>query len=284
MTSDLSAIADVLARRGLEPRESGGRIRALCPVHEADGKRHRPSLSVFSRRDGGAGLVCWGGCPSRDVWRALGGAGVRSRGGSSRNRVMTSPDRVTPPLVGPWDDDSPVPGAFQPPQRDWPNGTIRAPHVATYRHVNRDGLLIGLVDRFHYFDAYGGRLDKTFRRRVPVKRNGSDLPPFRWARPKGLLFPLYGISTLYDRSEASPIYVVEGQRDVLTLHARGLHAVSAPDGARGWHDRHTSELLQALLPSDTVNIAGDTDPAGDRWRQTLCAALRAHAGPVTVLS
>jgi DNA primase len=110
------------------------------------------------------------------------------------------------------------------------------------------------------------------------------LPPFRWARPKGLLFPLYGISTLYDRSEASPIYVVEGQRDVLTLHARGLHAVSAPDGARGWHDRHTSELLQALLPSDTVNIAGDTDPAGDRWRQTLCAALRAHAGPVTVLS
>jgi putative DNA primase/helicase len=45
---------------------------AYCPVHEADGKAHRPSLSINEGQDGKVLVTCQGGCSTEAVVGALG--------------------------------------------------------------------------------------------------------------------------------------------------------------------------------------------------------------------
>lgn len=56
---------------GHTPQRSGHEYRACCPVHEADGQSHTPSLSV---REGDRGILfkCHAGCKYRDIMIALG--------------------------------------------------------------------------------------------------------------------------------------------------------------------------------------------------------------------
>jgi AAA domain len=49
---------------------NGTKAKALCPVHEADGQRHTPSLSI-TRIEGQVLVYCHGGCPIEAVLDAL---------------------------------------------------------------------------------------------------------------------------------------------------------------------------------------------------------------------
>jgi hypothetical protein len=56
--------------RGLRGRRSGAGYVALCPVHEADGRPHNPSLSI-RERVGKIWVHCFAGCAQSDVIDAL---------------------------------------------------------------------------------------------------------------------------------------------------------------------------------------------------------------------
>lgn len=52
----------------------GGRYTALCPLHEADGKPHKPSLAITIKADGRALVTCHR-CETRKA-EAPGGRGL----------------------------------------------------------------------------------------------------------------------------------------------------------------------------------------------------------------
>lgn len=66
------AAVDVLHRLGCQPKVRGDQGTACCPIHEADGKSHSPSLT-FRRGDKQSFVVhCHAGCNSRDILDVLG--------------------------------------------------------------------------------------------------------------------------------------------------------------------------------------------------------------------
>jgi putative DNA primase/helicase len=67
--------ADGIAR-ALGGRRSGGGWQARCPVHENDGERHNPSLSIGVGRNGGAIIKCHAGCSQTEVIEALKARGL----------------------------------------------------------------------------------------------------------------------------------------------------------------------------------------------------------------
>lgn len=65
--------------QALGARKRGAQYWALCPVHEADNRQHRPSLAI-TECNGKILLHCWAGCAQRDVIGRLEGMGLwRSR-------------------------------------------------------------------------------------------------------------------------------------------------------------------------------------------------------------
>jgi hypothetical protein len=54
----------------LHGRKYGTRWMALCPVHECDGRLHKPSLGILER-DGRVLVRCYAGCSQADVIAAL---------------------------------------------------------------------------------------------------------------------------------------------------------------------------------------------------------------------
>jgi hypothetical protein len=279
LPAELEPMYDVLEALDLDPRPACGGIRARCPVHEADGQPHNPSFTAFIGRDDEPAVKCHAGCETRDVWRALRGAGVpETAPGGPRVRRPSLP-LAHVQSVQSWDNDSPALGAWPPDRSDWPKDAARYEHVASYKYVNLDNELMGVRDRYHFLDAAGDRIGKTFRQRSPVthfdRRAGRDT--VRWAAPSraGVTLPLFGLPRLLDRIEGAPVYVTEGEKDALALSRHGLCAVTAPDGASGWRPIHTQQLLNALLPREVVRLAGDADTAGADWRECLIHELAA---------
>ncbi len=70
MMADAQTIASALRGK----RQGSGWV-CLCPVHEADGGRHKPSLSV-TEKDGRVLVHCHAGCPQEAVIEALRGMGL----------------------------------------------------------------------------------------------------------------------------------------------------------------------------------------------------------------
>ena len=69
MNDALKQALDALTARGCKPTPSGDGYRAFCPVHEADGKSHTPSLSIRQGDQQDVVMHCHAGC-SHDAIRA----------------------------------------------------------------------------------------------------------------------------------------------------------------------------------------------------------------------
>jgi hypothetical protein len=65
---------------GSTPCREGGAWVVRCPIHEADGRRHTPSLAVFLGDGGRIAFCCRAGCPWKDVADALRRHGLRLPG------------------------------------------------------------------------------------------------------------------------------------------------------------------------------------------------------------
>jgi hypothetical protein len=276
--AELAQIAHRLEALNLGPRVIGGRLRALCAVHEADGQPHKPSFEAFIGRGGEPAIKCHAGCATRDVWRALKGDTDLRLASGAMQAVRPKLPHANVPLLSTWDDASPALGAWPPKLPEGPAGTASIQLANSYRYTDRTGeQLVAVRDRYHYLNEAGERIGKTFRQRVPVVvtdlRAGRDT--VRWAAPSraGVTLPLFGWPRLLDRVEGAPVYVCEGEKDALALHVHGLSAVTAPDGADGWKPLHTEQLRAALLPGEVVRLVGDPDTAGSRWRERLRSEL-----------
>jgi len=69
----VDCVLKALRGRGMKVRPGGeSQWQAFCPVHEADGQGHKPSLSVGTGDDGRVLIHCHAGCPTESVLAALG--------------------------------------------------------------------------------------------------------------------------------------------------------------------------------------------------------------------
>jgi hypothetical protein len=166
------------------------------------------------------------------------------------------------------DGTDPIRGAALP--RELPEGAAAWQHVNSFRYVDADNMLVGVVDRLHALDATGQRIDKQFRQRVPRLLGGG------WEHHLGgKVLPLYRLPELFHRPEGGPVFVCEGEKDVLALLAAmpGHVATTCPGGANGWRPVHTDLLLQVTRDGGAIVLVPDQDAAGQLWARTLRGAL-----------
>lgn len=95
MSAMLSEVVDALSRLNCQPiRHGNDSYTAYCPVHEADGHGHKPSLSVTRGDKVDVVLNCHAGCEPAAIFKALGiepSAGARPAGAGQRRIVATYP-------------------------------------------------------------------------------------------------------------------------------------------------------------------------------------------------
>lgn len=75
-----------------------------------------------------------------------------------------------------------------------------------------------------------------------------------------------------------PVYVVEGEKDVHSVEAKGAAATCNPMGAGKWSDEYSDSLHGAH-----VLIVADKDPAGRRHATQIAASLDGKAATIRIL-
>ena len=140
----------------------------------------------------------------------------------------------------------------------------------TYKYYDANGELVMEVLRF--VDQNG---KKTFRQRRPNPDGGWD-----WST-SGIEKPLYRLPQVIEAiSKGTPIYIVEGEKDVHTLESLGKVATTNPGGAGGeginkWTDAHTESLSGA-----NVIIIADNDEPGMIHAEHVRKCLSSFANKV----
>lgn len=69
--ADLHDAVAALARLGCKPTKSGDGYVAFCPIHEADGHGHKPSLNLKAGDTQAVVVNCHAGCDGREILKAL---------------------------------------------------------------------------------------------------------------------------------------------------------------------------------------------------------------------
>lgn len=95
-SASLSDVVDALARANCQPTSHGNdAYTARCPVHEADGSGHKPSLSVARGDKVDVVMTCHAGCSHAAIMAALGiestGKATSGKASGSRRIVATYP-------------------------------------------------------------------------------------------------------------------------------------------------------------------------------------------------
>lgn len=87
---------EIADKQGYRPHKVGRDWRVFCPVHEADGGPHKPSLAIWSTGEGRYATKCMTGCKGSDVWHALRGLGITAAqrvGSSAMDRLKAAQAR-----------------------------------------------------------------------------------------------------------------------------------------------------------------------------------------------
>ncbi|GAB3212565.1 hypothetical protein [Nocardia tengchongensis] len=245
-------------------RTAGEWTRYCCPVHEADGGHHNPSLIVKYLPDAGRTKVqCKAGCDDELVLGQLGlavrdlydapitrGSDVGPVRRAPRPRQLSAADRAIDaaglPLVKPKKDLGDQVSAWK--------------QTAVYPYAREDGTVAGEVIREEaWFDK--GR-DKRFHQRAWSPENG-------WADTGFDPIPFQLPRVLDAIREGQVVYVCEGEKDVLEGERAGLAATTNAGGASGWKPEHAAWLRGA----HTVVIVTDRDAPGYRRAERVMASL-----------
>lgn len=207
---------------------------ALCPAHDD----RRPSLSV-TEADGKVLLHCFAGCKYDEIicaLKLLDGSTFGDFSASTRSDATRAAYKA--------DTGRKKKGGHE--------------LAATYNYEDIDGKFLYQVLRFEKTNSDGSR-EKTFR----VRRKDTS---GKWIYKLGdLSAALYCLPELKCASE---VYVVEGEKDVDTLLARGVVATCNPFGAGKWRD-HFSDALKGKA----VVIWPDNDEAGQHHSEVIAESL-----------
>ncbi|MGY2025867.1 toprim domain-containing protein [Nocardia gipuzkoensis] len=262
-------VTEALERAVGPGRPAGSWVKYCCPVHEADGRGHRPSLGAKYIRDMGRTKVrCYAGCPDEQVLEAV-GLQVKDlydtpiERGQHRGSARSPRSRPRPQRVSRADQALGAAGLplVQPKRPDLGAQTSPWKRVAVYPYLRADGTVAGEVVRKEA-DFEHGR-DKEFSQRHwnPAKgemqAGGFEAIPFQ-------------LPQLRDGVAAGRvIYIVEGEKDVLAAESAGLIATCNAGGALSWSAEHAGWLEGA----GTVVIVADRDTAGYRRAEKVMASL-----------
>lgn len=200
-------------------------------------------MSVKQGDDGKIVLHCHGGCKPEDIVDAMGlkmsdlFPDQHSAAASSRDfKKIEQPPKKQPK---PWKTRNDI--------------------VASYEYRDDGGHLLAVKDRY-YKDGekqqYWRYQDKTGK----------------WFYGIGdAIIPLYKHECI-----GNPVYLVEGEKDVDTMIAGGLHAVTNPNGGHEkWENRYTEQLR-----GYDVCIIPDNDDTGRKHAETAANALHGVAASV----
>ncbi len=151
-------------------------------------------------------------------------------------------------------------------RREEAEWTPRGSAIAVYDYVDEVGKLLFQVCR---------TADKQFpqRRPDPTRKTG-----WNWKLGDVRRVP-YRLPRLLDALEnGSPIYVVEGEKDVQTLERQGLVATCSPGGAGKWKGEYDGFFVEA-----DVTIVADQDTPGEKHARAVASALTGVASKVRIV-
>jgi hypothetical protein len=137
-----------------------------------------------------------------------------------------------------------------------------------------------IVARYDYRDAAGVLLyqavrfePKEFRQRKPNGAGGWD-----WKTSDVLEKVLYRLPALLDADPKTPVFVVEGEKDVDRLRNLGVLATTNVGGAKKWRSEYTQTLR-----GRRVIILPDNDEAGHEHAEIVAKALTGVAASVQIV-
>lgn len=218
-----------------------GYYMAMCPVHNTKDS----SLSIRQADDGSILLHCHRDCDTRDIVDAL-GLKMSDLFADGRKGVSAAHDfkKIEKPVKTPW----------------YPRDDV----VASYKYCDDGGRVLAVKERF-YKNKDGEK--QQYWRHQDERGNW-------FYGAGGADIPLYKHECI-----GNPVYLVEGEKDVDTLIAGGLHAVTNPNGGREkWKDRYTEQLR-----GYDVAVIPDNDDTGRKHAQEACTALHGVAASVRLL-
>lgn len=222
--------------KGVKPYN--GYYMAMCPVHNTKDS----SMSVKQGDDGKIVLHCHGGCKPEDIVDAM---GLKMSDLFPDQHSITAASRDFKKIE-------------QPPKKQPKPWKPRNDIVASYEYRDDGEHLLAVKDRYY--------------------KDGEKQQYWRYQDKTGKWF--YGIGDaiipLYKHECIdNPVYLVEGEKDVDTMIAGGLHAVTNPNGAGEWKDRYTEQLR-----GYHVCIIPDNDDTGRKHAETAANALCGVAASV----
>jgi 5S rRNA maturation endonuclease (ribonuclease M5) len=146
----------------------------------------------------------------------------------------------------------------------FPERPAKAEIVATYDYTDEGGKLLYQVVRFE---------PKQFRQRRPDGAGG-----WTW-NLKDTRRVLFHLPRLREAIAGDlPVYLVEGEKDVLALERVGVAATTAPMGAGKWRREYTAALAKA-----TIVVVRDRDEAGAAHAAQVAGELVRVGCDVTVV-
>ncbi|MFE3195017.1 toprim domain-containing protein [Nocardia sp. NPDC059240] len=253
----------------------------LCPVHEADGQHHNPSLGVrYDPAQGKTIVRCWAGCDDqdvlaklnlqvRDMWDQLpdrGRGNHRDHARGHRPLPNTPPPQPRMSLADRAIDYAGFPVPHKP-NRGKQVGP--AENVASYLYRWPDSRIEGAIirQRVPYEDGYG----KAFTQRhwTGTEWDSTGFAPIPFRLPE-LTEAVAG---------GREIYVCEGEQDVLRAFDAGQIATCNAMGAGSW----TREHAKWLDGAGRVIVVADRDRPGYRHAAKVAESLHGHVGEIRVL-
>lgn len=231
----------------------------LCPVHEADGRRHHPSLGVvYNTQRKRTVIRCFAGCSDEEVLDRL---GLRVRDLFDEPRPPDLPHRESPAAeLALADQALQAAGlSLEVHKRDLGRRVGRPQRIATYDYLLPNGYPAGRVIRAHIPHRYGRA--KVFWQERHTENGwqpgGFEHLPFRLPQVRA------AVRTGRD------IFICEGEADVLTAVHAGLTATCNAGGAQGWHPDHAAWLTGA----HRVWVVADRDAPGYRHAAKVAQTL-----------
>lgn len=262
----LELVLSKLEAAGCSPRRAGeGKWQSLCPAHEADGEKHRRSLSVAIGADGKVLLHCHAGCGLDNICDALGLRQSDLFDDSLKPRPGRKPKQKGngKPGGGPRGESPKAPGENGKPYATADDAMaelcrrFERPPDAKWIYHDAEGRLVGLVCRWNTPSG------KEIR---PVSRY-----PEGWriaAMPKPR--PLYRMPELLAADVNAPVCVLEGEKAASAAEACGLLVTTSSGGANG------AKLTDwRPMQGRRVVVLPDADDAGEKYAETVATLAKA---------
>lgn len=262
----LDRVVAALEARGCHPRRSANGYTALCPVHEADGGKHKPSLGISQGDKQAVVFKCGADCSVESILDALFLTWADVCEDQPQERKLERPKYVAPPTLADDVDRWCAALDLAPERMEW---------LVSQRGLDPLTLLkakIGWDGERYTIPIYAqhGAL-------LRVKRYLPDGEP-KYLEPSGSQTAIYGAETLAGLEPGNIVLVCEGEIGALACRAKGFVAISATGGAGSWKP----EWGALLEPYDVVAV-GDNDPPGAKFASAVVRSVEAAGGVATAL-